>query len=339
MIRDGRPRRDPAGAGLQLLATRPGRPRDSQHARDRARRVYEFQRTRLLRAAAEVAAERGYERMTVAAIIARAGVSRKTFYELFYDRDDCFLAVFEDAFQQMTLVFARPYEGDGEWRERLRNALAAVLALLERQRNTGTLALSYLRCAGPRRAEPREQALETLRSIVEDGRSHAKRGHKLSPVTPEAIVGGALAVIHARLQSGDLRLMNLVNPLMSTIVLPYLGPAAAAKELSRKPPKRANKAPPPPRDPMRELGIRPTYRTARTLAVIAEAPGRSNVEVAALVGISDQGQISRLLSRLARLGLVASTRADDEPRGEHAWHLTADGADVEAAIGLKPTPA
>jgi AcrR family transcriptional regulator len=90
-------------------------------------RLAEFQRSRLLRAAVEVASERGYEGMSVAAIVARARVSRKTFYELFQSRDDCFLAVLEDTFGHMARVAVPAYEGERRPSRRLRAALAALL--------------------------------------------------------------------------------------------------------------------------------------------------------------------------------------------------------------------
>ncbi len=75
--------------------------------------------------------------------------------------------------------------------------------------------------------------------------------------------------------------------------------------------------------------IRLTYRTARVLTAIAEYPGASNREVATRAGIVDQGQVSKLLGRLLRLGLIANT-GDDTSRGApNAWRLTELGERVE----------
>ena len=57
--------------------------------------VSESQRWRLLEAVTEVVAERGYEGASVAHVIAAAGVSRKTFYEHFADKEACFLAAYD----------------------------------------------------------------------------------------------------------------------------------------------------------------------------------------------------------------------------------------------------
>jgi DNA-binding MarR family transcriptional regulator len=123
---------------------------------------------------------------------------------------------------------------------------------------------------------------------------------------------------------------------MWMIVLPYLGPTAAAKELTRTAPTRAA-APSTPRrsDPLRDLDMRLTYRTGRVLAVIAEEPGCSNVEIGARVEVKDQGQISKLLSRLARRGLIVNTGMGQARGAANAWHLTTRGHEVDSAIRRK----
>ena len=62
--------------------------------------VAEIQRARMITALVEVAGERGAGGVTVAHIVARSGVSRRTFYELFDDREDCFLAAFDQAVER-----------------------------------------------------------------------------------------------------------------------------------------------------------------------------------------------------------------------------------------------
>src|ERR1700757_3092785 len=80
--------------------------------------VTEIQRGRMLAAAVEAVEEVGYARMTVAQVIARARVSRKTFYDVFADREDCFLAAFEQATSQATSLAREAYARQGGvWRE------------------------------------------------------------------------------------------------------------------------------------------------------------------------------------------------------------------------------
>lgn len=81
--------------------------------------------------------------------------------------------------------------------------------------------------------------------------------------------------------------------------------------------------------------MRLTYRTLRVLAAIAAQPGASNREVAEHADIADQGQMSRLLARLQKLGLIENT-GQGQPQGEpNAWTLTAKGTEVEQAIRVQ----
>ena len=120
---------------------------------------------------------------------------------------------------------------------------------------------------------------------------------------------------------------------MSVIVLPYLGAGPAGRELNRPPLPRPRRARGPVRrkDALEGLDVRLTYRTLRVLTALAEDSGASNRELAESSGIVDQGQISKLLGRIARLGLIEN-RGEGQQRGAaNAWHLTARGAEIERA--------
>jgi DNA-binding MarR family transcriptional regulator len=174
--------------------------------------------------------------------------------------------------------------------------------------------------------------IERLRCAVEEGCSQPQRSRReLSPLAAEVIVGGVLAVVRERLQTRPRDLSGLVNQLMWMIVLPYMGPAAAAKELRRVSPRSAAKPTRSTRGPLDGLDMRMTYRTAKVLTAIAEQPGASNVELAASVGVADQGQISKLLSRMVGLGLIENVGAYTVGAA-NAWRLTPRGREVDAAL-------
>ena len=76
--------------------------------------------------------------------------------------------------------------------------------------------------------------------------------------------------------------------------------------------------------------MRLTYRTARVLEGIAEHPGLSNRQAGERAGIADAGQVSRLLARLERLGLLAN-RGPGRVKGEpNAWVVDCEGGDGRA---------
>jgi AcrR family transcriptional regulator len=321
----------PVAAGASVRRGRRGG--QSARARKRPGARLEFQRQRLLRAALAVACEHGYEGMSATAVAARAGASRKTFYDVFDDREDCFLAILEDCLAEIAAAVAPVYEAQGEWSERLRAGLAALLAYLDGERDTGTLVLSYLVQCGPRSLDLRARVLEHLHSVVEDGLTDAKPRYESSPLAGEFVVGGVLAVIYAHLRTSRRPLIALLNQLTWMVVLPCRGPAAAGRELTRTTPAHAATLPPRAGDPLRRLDLSLTYRTARVLEVVGLAPGANNAQVGAGAGITDQGQISKLLTRLAGVGLVENTGVGQRAGGANAWHLTGAGIELVTAIG------
>ena len=299
--------------------------------------VTEVQRVRLLWAMAEVAVEHGASRITVADIVDRAGVSRRTFYELFSGGQACFLAAFDEALAQASRCVLPAFESSGRWRERIRASLGELLAFLDEAHIMGRLLIVESLGAGTAALERRSAVLAQLHSAVDAGRKEAKAGSYVTPITAECAVGGALSVLHTRMLDGDKRLVKLTNPLMAMIVLPYLGPAAARAELARpisaKRPDGNHQAH---IDPLRGIDMRLTYRTMRVLLTIAEHPGASNRTVGNTAGMSDQGQTSKLLARLERVGLIENQSSDRLARGgPNVWMLTQQGRAVHEVIRRK----
>jgi AcrR family transcriptional regulator len=291
-----------------------------------------FQRSRMLAAALAEAAHRGPPGTSVAVIVARAGVSRKTFYEHFTSREDCFHAAFEQAIEEIAQALAPVYEDcKGGWPRPLRAALAELVGILERDRETAVFVLGYL-IEGP--LQDRQTLVYVrLRAVLEEGRPQADSRRGVPPLAAEMLLGGMVSILYERARTDAWDLSALVNPMMWMIVLSYRGPAAAARELSRKAPARAPAAcEPERRSPLTGLNMRVTYRTARVLGTIAAEPGLSNVEICVAAGVMDQGQISKLLARLAGHGLLENIGPGWSAGGANAWHLTARGREVAAAI-------
>lgn len=297
------------------------------------KRVEEIQRVRILAAMVKVVGERGLTGATVANVVARAGVSRRTFYELFDDRDGCFLATLDYAVARASDHVLPAYESGDRWTERLRLGLAALLSFLDLEPGLGHLLVVGSLGAGPKVMEHRSWVLAEIITIVDGGRDQSKAAIALPSLTAEGVVGAAFAVIHARMVTGEkCRLLELLNPLMSMIVLPYLGPAAARRELARPVSKSGPRKQIPIRDPLEDLNMRLTYRTVRALAAIGAYPGASNKEVGGAAGARDQGQVSKLLSRLERLGLIHNDGIGPTRGEPNAWLLTARGQGVLRAL-------
>lgn len=298
--------------------------------------VAEIQRGRLLGATVDVVEEVGYARLTVAQVISRAKVSRKTFYDLFEDREDCFLAVFEEAVERMASIASEAYAEQSKWRDAVRAGLLALLGFMDQQPALARICVVEALGAGPRVLQRRMEVIEKLKRVVAEGdsaasRSRPRRGQP-ADITVEGIVGAAFTVVHSRLLDRDhAPLVNLLGPLMSMIVLPYEGSTAAGEELSRPGPKGRRRKAESRTDPLGGLDMRLTYRTMRVLSYVAEHPGASNRDVAEGAGIADQGQMSKLLARLERLELLRNTGAGQRHGACNEWHLTDRGKSVERA--------
>lgn len=286
-----------------------------------------------------------YAETSVATIVARSRVSRRTFYELFANRDECLAAVLEDALARLKREL-RGADLDGlVWRERLRLGLWTILSFLDRDRALARVCVVQSLGAGPVTLACRERVLAGLAELVGAGRGEGGRGGELTALTAEGLVGAAYMIVHGRLaRRGKAPLTNLLGELMGLIVLPYLGPAAARREQARP-------APAPPatvvseptlaaadvaRDPLDGVAMRLTYRTMRVLQVVAElrrrGAGPSNREVAENAGIADPGQISKLLARMERLGLLENSSGGHAKGEPNAWALTAKGEGVERGL-------
>lgn len=305
--------------------------------------VIEMQRRRLLLAFTEVLAEGGLQTAGIGRICTRAGVSRRTFYDLFEDREACFIAALDLSIEQIAHTVVPAYQGAERWRERIRRALTELLECFDRDPGLARLCVVETLKGDPRVLERRRRMIDVLAGAIDEGGGEAKPAIAPSPLTAESAVGGVLSVIHARLLDPQHpSLLELVGPLTSMIVQPYLGAAAARRELHRPTPSKSAVAnngaarsvgDQPLTDPFRDLPIRFTYRTARVIAVIAAQPGASNREIGQAAGATDQGQISKLLRRLEQHDLIAN-RGNGQPHGEpNAWTLTPRGQAIHAALG------
>ncbi len=303
--------------------------------------LVEIQRSRLLAAAVVAVDELGYADTTVSDITSRARVSRRTFYELFANREECLAAVLEDVVALVEGDVAAAGLDGLAWRERVRGGLWAILSFFDREPALARVCVVQALRGGAEVLGRREEILTGLARVVDEGRLDGARGGGCTPLTAEGVVGAAFAIVYARLLRGEPGpLTGLLGELTGMIVLPYRGAAAARRELSRPAPVGSLRAGglavsgSAVGDPLQGVSMRLTYRTARVLQGVAECPGGSNREVAERAGIHDPGQVSKLLRRLESLGLLANT-GEGHAKGEpNAWSLTPKGAKVAQSIRI-----
>lgn len=290
------------------------------------------ERIRIFRAMATALSDERAGSVTLADVAARAGISSRKLRGRFTDVETCFLAAFEHCSERAGVAMARAYEGESRWVESVRAAVAAMLELIEREPDLARLWIVYSLGAGPRVMRHRAQAITTLCEYIDRGRLEPASRTEPPAITSEGVVGGVLAVLQARLLAPDSGAFEeLQGELVSLVLLPYLGSAAARRELAR-PTRRRSQPPGGGRTAVEGMGLRITYRTARVLKAIAERPGASNREVANRAEVVDQGQISKLLSRLEAQGLIANIGGGGLRGAPNAWELTPRGEQLEDAV-------
>ncbi len=196
--------------------------------------VARSQRERLLEAALRVVAAKGYGAMTVADLTREAGVSRTTFYELFEDKEACFLAAYDGAVEAMVRRVLAAYEDDGSWPERAAAGLAALLEVLAEEPDLARLSLVDVGNAGPAAQRRYRAAVQRLTPLFEEGRDYAPGGRGLPANTSRMAIGGVTGLIADELVAGrGEQLPDLLSDVFFATLIPYIGPDAAAREVER----------------------------------------------------------------------------------------------------------
>lgn len=192
--------------------------------------VVRSQRERLVTAIAEVVSERGYAAMTVADVVERAGVSRRTFYEHFDDKEDSLLQAYDMAFEQLMEGLTAAYSREEQWRDGMRAGIGAFLFGLSAEPALARMCMVEVLTAGPRALARRDRALRELLNLYERGLPMAK--YSVSKVVTETVVAGIYEVVYTRILHDDAAsLPQLRAQLMYWAMVPCFGHDEARREL------------------------------------------------------------------------------------------------------------
>lgn len=194
--------------------------------------VQAIQRERMLAAMLVTVNELGYRTLTVQDVLSRAGVSRPTFYEQFGDKEDCFLAAFDASAARLRKCLELAVdEGEGDWRNRLRRRLEALLRFICEDTNAARAVIVEARASSPAGLRRRDELLDGFAACI-DAEARGGLARPPSAIAAAGVVGGIESVLYARLQKGEVAaLESLLPSLMYFAVLPYEGKDAAAEEL------------------------------------------------------------------------------------------------------------
>ena len=194
--------------------------------------VVHNQRERLIAGLAEAVAEKGYGGTTIADITRHAAVSRRTFYEHFDGKDECFVAAFDTVTEQLRERVEEAYKTEDEWAEGIRAGIGAMLAFLAAEPNLARLAVVEALVAGPVVVERYDAAVQTFLPHLEAGRKGRSKAvlARLSDSTEEALIGGMVSLIARRIAAGQTdELESLLPDLVEFTLAPYVGNDEAAR--------------------------------------------------------------------------------------------------------------
>jgi AcrR family transcriptional regulator len=204
-------------------------------AREQARLRH---RVRLALAMIDAVGADGYRATRVADVIARAGVSRKTFYESFENKQDCVLWTFDVIAAELARRLDEAFRETDGWQERIEAAIGALFS--SAIDNPGALRLSLFEIAalGPAGIERRERSLGRYERFLHDALTLAPGVGKVPDTVLKAIIGGFNRVLYQRVEDGDAdELLGLIPDLTRWAASYYPTPPAILAE-----PKRLSRA-------------------------------------------------------------------------------------------------
>jgi AcrR family transcriptional regulator len=218
------------------MATLPDHLMPAPVGRDRLPRevLAQHQRQRVLAAATEVFAKRGYQGTTVDHIVAAAKIGVGSFYSLFENKEQCFLAAYDGIVaagrEQITAAVAV----DGAWPEQLATVLRTLLELIEADPLSARIALVEVQTAGAAALSHHERNIDEAAELLRAGREHSPYAAELPTTLEFATVGGLTWFLQQRIVIGETGAATKLLPdVMEIVAEPYLGATATTALITR----------------------------------------------------------------------------------------------------------
>jgi AcrR family transcriptional regulator len=173
------------------------------------------QRDRLLEAMVHVAASEGYAEMSIADLTSQAGISRQTFYELFSDKEDCFLAAYQLSAERVLSRLQYALSSSAWW-DAPEVAMRALMEQMESEPEMAWLFFVEGLAGGQRVRRHRNKILGTFDRFAAEFLDRGSQTGLTLDIPPIALVGAIrnVAAYHLRTNSAD-RLPGLADDLVT----------------------------------------------------------------------------------------------------------------------------
>jgi AcrR family transcriptional regulator len=190
-------------------------------------------RERLLEAMVRIVGENGYGATSVADVVAEADSSRATFYKHFADKHDCFLAAYDMLVERVFEEVTSGCDASRPWMERVTAGLSTIVELFAQDPELARTAVVEVAGAGADARRRNSEALARLSRFM-DTDGEPAGGVELPASTSLMAAGAVAGLIFDELQAGRAaELRSLLPELVFALLVPYIGPRAAAEEMRR----------------------------------------------------------------------------------------------------------
>jgi AcrR family transcriptional regulator len=286
------------------------------------------QRDRLVAAAGQLAAELGSSSIGIHHICQRAGISRRTFYELYADRETCFVDVHQEAFGRLVGHVAEAVaEAGPEWEDRAVAVIQALLSAWDADRILAHVCLVSAAGGSDETIALRRMAISQLTGMLADAPPQ--------PLATESVLAGALGSVwelafRELTDDPDNAIGALAGVSIYLLLVPFVGRRQAAARAAGRGGAAAyvTRWTPTVVGDSEDRGLLVTELTGQTLRFLSRRPGAANVDIARAVDVRHESQMSRHLARLERAGMVSHRK---EGR-TNAWRLTARGEEAARTL-------
>ena len=146
--------------------------------------VRESQRRRLIGAMLDCVAERGYPATTVGDVVSAARCSRNAFYELFEDKEACYIAASDEAGKEMLHALVSAAGREESWLDGLRAGMRSYLGWWVDNPGYAAAYLIHLPEAGRRALEQRDRVYADVAAMFEQLAARARAEQPLLPPVP-----------------------------------------------------------------------------------------------------------------------------------------------------------
>lgn len=193
----------------------------------------ESRRELLLAAMIRVVGTKGYKETAVADVIEAASTSRTTFYKHFEDKHQCFLAAYEMLVERLFADVADGCDDTAPWTSRVTAGLRTIVDRFAADPALARTAVVEVAAAGADARRLHLDAIDRFARYLDPGRELA--GGKELPENISRMSAGAVSgLIFDELLAGRAgRLPERLPDLLFAMLVPYVGPQAAAVEMRR----------------------------------------------------------------------------------------------------------